>query len=759
MNCSRISLLPFVLMLLFLSPAFAQEEEEGHMHGPDGRHIATAASMGAGGGLSILSHHDLKITDARGAVVKECEVNSVIHRKGNPGDVIHREKNAFEPENGVYGSHMVYKEPGEYVIQEKITFPDGKVETVEFPIWVPAVGSAAGHDDHGPSPLLLVLGGLVSLAVVVGAFVLGRRSGRQAAALVLVFALVSGSVPQVSAQEEEEGHMHGPDGRHIATAASMGGGAGGPVLRAYPGPNREASATKTLGAYRLELSIENEEMKPDPAVVTLAEDAREAIDLTVAEAKEGNLGGGLATTGQVRPNPNRAVTVNARVGGRIVQVGLTPGDEVRAGHVVAIIDSTEIAQARAALLRAQGEQQEAEAARGRGRAQVAEARAGLERTQAEASLAQGRVASARRTLERQRQLATAGAFAQGPVESARSAVAAAEGELKGAQTALATLEAQATRLEAGVRDGVVARKEVEAAQSAAAQGRTRAQTAQRQLEIARQALTREERIQREGLRDAREVQQARAELEAAEAAARAAKAVVLSQRRTVQAAQSTQAEVAAALARARSTTLSAARHLQVLGAVAGGGSRVTVAAPIGGEVESRPISVGQMVEAGQTLASILNTDTVWVESDVFEKDLPKVRVGQRVRIAADAAPNRTFAGTVSYIGGEVNPETRAVRVRTVVSNPREILKPNMFVRVIIAATGTQEAVTVPQAAVQEDGAEQVVFIEEAPGAYRRRPVTVGATLGDQIVVEAGLLPGEKVVTKGAYQLLSQVKKG
>jgi cobalt-zinc-cadmium efflux system membrane fusion protein len=169
------------------------------------------------------------------------------------------------------------------------------------------------------------------------------------------------------------------------------------------------------------------------------------------------------------------------------------------------------------------------------------------------------------------------------------------------------------------------------------------------------------------------------------------------------------------------------------------------------------VNAGEVVTAGQTLATIVNTATVWVESDVFEKDLPRIRVGQRVAIGADAVPGRTFEGTISYIGGEVNPETRAVRVRTVVPNRGELLKPNMFVRVVIAS-GRGSAVTVPQAALQEQGGEPVVFVAESEGAYRRRVVQAGPVLGDQVVIEAGVKAGERVVTHGSYQLLAKVRK-
>jgi membrane fusion protein, heavy metal efflux system len=164
-----------------------------------------------------------------------------------------------------------------------------------------------------------------------------------------------------------------------------------------------------------------------------------------------------------------------------------------------------------------------------------------------------------------------------------------------------------------------------------------------------------------------------------------------------------------------------------------------------------------VVAAGETLATILNTSSVWVESDVFEKDLARIRLGQRVAIGADAVPGRTFDGTISYIGGEVNAETRAVRLRTVVSNPGEVLKPNMFVRVVISSGGGS-AVTVPVEAVQEQAGEQVVFVAESADGYRRRVVRVGPTLGDQVVIESGVKPGERVVTRGSYQLLAKVRK-
>jgi cobalt-zinc-cadmium efflux system membrane fusion protein len=177
-------------------------------------------------------------------------------------------------------------------------------------------------------------------------------------------------------------------------------------------------------------------------------------------------------------------------------------------------------------------------------------------------------------------------------------------------------------------------------------------------------------------------------------------------------------------------------------------------------VESRPVSPGQTVSAGATLATILNTSTVWIEGDVFERDLQRVQVGQPVSVTTDAAPGQTFQGSDEYISGDVNPDTRAVRVRTVVRQARKVLKPNMFARVILGTAGASAAlVSVPVEAVQEDAGSQIVFVETEPGSYRRTVVQVASTAGDRVLLSSGVKQGDKVVTQGAYQLLAKAKGG
>jgi RND family efflux transporter MFP subunit len=741
--------------------AFAQnEDEESHMHGPDGRHIAVASTFGpAAGQKSILSHHDLRVADANDKALLGCEVHSVIHRKGDPSAVIHREANAYEAENEVYGSHMMYKEPGEYVIVEKITFPDKTTETVAFPVWVPDPMGGATREKPaspaGPSPWLWGIGGLLAAG---GAFALGRRSGRKdAATLSLILAATLVLPPALAQETEEESHMHGPDGRHVAVASTFGKSA--VPLKAYPTPDQKESADKTVGKYRLKLSIENEEMAPpDPAVVPLAAKAAQGLGVALAPVRQAAGSGELATVGTVQPNPNRLVTISARVGGRVLRVGLTPGDQVRAGHTVAVVESTEIAQLQGTLRQARAEAAQALAAEQKTIAQSAEAQAALTRSRTQEEAAQAQVERARVTLERQKKLAEAGAFALPTVEAARTALTAAEGEVALARAALTAAEKLEKRLTPGLESGVVARRDVEAAQAEAAQARARFETATRQMETARTTLSREERIRTQGLLNAREVQEAESERKAALAGLRTAQAEAAAESKRLLSARSARAEALALRSKAEAAIYDARRRLALLSASETGSTQITITTPIGGEVENRPVNSGEQVASGAPLATILNTDDIWVQSEVFEKDLARVRVGQTVAIAADAVPGQTFTGRIAYIGGEVNEKTRAVKVRTVIANPGERLKPNMFVRVLLGSGGGS-ALLVPRAALQEDGTDSVVFVKESEDSYRRIVVEVGTTIGDQVVVRKGLKAGQSVVTTGSYQLLALAKKG
>ncbi len=711
-----------LLQVLGSPLAVAASGEEKHMHGADGRHVAVGTTGGASGSI-ILSHHDLNIKDASGKTLDNCNIHSALYHKGE-SEPIHREHNAYEPENGVYGTHLTYEEPGEYRLVEWITMPDKSKVTVEFPVWVyPA--QAEGHHDASSFPTS-ILGAFAVIGAVAGSYILGKKHGRARSTLASLLVAVIVMQPAGEALAAKEAHMHGADGRHLVAPSASG--EAGPKLKAYPTPNKKESVVKEQDGHTFTLSIENEDVKPDPDVVSIDGDTADAIGLQVEEARSESAGGGLITTGRVVADPNGVVAINARVSGRIDSAAVTPRHRVNAGQVLFVISSSEIADAKAELNRKLAEQSEAQAA--------------ISKAQSDVNAAELRVASAKRVLARQQKLAQAGLFASAPVEKARATASTAEGEFRKANAALTYLESQEKRLQEGAKAGVIARRELEAAQASAEQGRTRGATAEEQVEIAKSALSREERIQAQGLRDSKEVHRAEADVDLANAGLISAKSEL--------------AQAKARLARTASNAKAARAQLSLLGASAGGGSTVAITSPIAGEVRIRPVNSGQAVITGDLLCEIINTKSVWVESDIYEKDLNRISVGQSVLIAVEGVAGKQFRGTVNTIGLEVNPESRSVRVRTVVSNADGLLKPNMYVRVAIAASGSK-TVSVPSSAIQDDGGMQIVFVEDAPGVYRRKPVRVGTVLGDRTIVEEGLKDGDKVVTQGSYQLIAKVK--
>lgn len=719
-----------ILILCATCCAIAQEEEPGHMHGADGRHIVAPQASG-GTQTFILSHHDMRIEGPDGKIILGCKVDSTISRKGNPADVIHTEHNAYEPENEVYGSHMTYKEPGEYAISQSVTFPDGKKTSVEFPVYVPAIaGQTEAEHAHGPNYLLIIGAPIAGLLLLFGVYRLGMKNARVGGATLFALALVGGASLSrtVWAQEEEEGHMHGADGRHIV--APDAAKSSGPMLKAYPAPNQGESAEKTVDGVKFVLSIENEEMTPDPALVAIGTEKSELIGLKVDLVQFSSTGGGLQTTGRVSANPNGMVVINARASGRLVSLGALPGTSVRRGQSLAVIESPELAEAQSAYRRAGAE--------------VTQALASVKIAQSGINLAETGLSVAERTLSRQKQLAETGAFASPALEAARSDLSRAEAEVASSQTNVQALETRVRRLAEGVESGVVARRELEASRSELETAKSNLINDRKQLNLAEEALKREESISAKGLRNAQEVESAQADVDVARAALSSSRNRLL--------------QTNADHTRAQSMVRVARDQITLLGGSPGGGNRVTISAPISGEVEHRNVSVGQTVGIGQQLYDLLNAEIVWVLSDVYEVDIPKVRIGQRVDVVADALPGRTYPGEVAFIHNEVDEKTRTTKVRVIVDNPGERLKQNMFVRVQLG-TGSGGQTLVSTAAVQTTGGVSVVFVEAAPGTYRRTVVQTAGTFGNRTIIKSGLEPGNRVVTDGAYQLMAMADGG
>ena len=180
--------------------------------------------------------------------------------------------------------------------------------------------------------------------------------------------------------------------------------------------------------------------------------------------------------------------------------------------------------------------------------------------------------------------------------------------------------------------------------------------------------------------------------------------------------------------------------------------------PIDGIVVERNATVGASVGTDANLFKIIDLSEVWIDADVFEKDLPRVRPGQEVKLTVTAFPQSTFSGRVILINSVLDPETRTVKVRTEVANPDGRLKPDMFANVQIVTDVNRAAISIPQSAVLNDEGKTIVFVAEGNG-YKKRQVQAGIQNNDRVEIVDGLTAGDKVVVKGNYLLLEQSKPG
>ena len=180
---------------------------------------------------------------------------------------------------------------------------------------------------------------------------------------------------------------------------------------------------------------------------------------------------------------------------------------------------------------------------------------------------------------------------------------------------------------------------------------------------------------------------------------------------------------------------------------------VPVKAPISGEVVEQDVSAGQLLQTGTTQCFMLSdTSTVWVLVNVYQKDLPYVRVGDIVGIQTETYP-QVFHGRISYVAAALDPSTRTLQARIETSNPGEKLKKDMFVVATVNAGKISNAIVLPDAAVLRDTENQpFVYAAVSSNQFGRRAVTLGETLEGQTEITSGLKPGDHVVGNGSLFL-------
>ena len=176
---------------------------------------------------------------------------------------------------------------------------------------------------------------------------------------------------------------------------------------------------------------------------------------------------------------------------------------------------------------------------------------------------------------------------------------------------------------------------------------------------------------------------------------------------------------------------------------------LTLRSPFSGVVIEKNVLAGQRVMAGDPLYKVADLSTVWVEGEVFERDLPAVRLGAAVTAEFDALPGTSRSGRITYVYPTLNAETRTARIRVALSNPGLALKPGMYATIRIEGASAS-ALSVPRSAVLSTGERNLVFVRRNDGMLEPRNVTIGESTADRTRILSGVNAGETVVASATF---------
>lgn len=172
-----------------------------------------------------------------------------------------------------------------------------------------------------------------------------------------------------------------------------------------------------------------------------------------------------------------------------------------------------------------------------------------------------------------------------------------------------------------------------------------------------------------------------------------------------------------------------------------------------GVVNQKRVAVGDYLSTGEVLFDVQNLYSLWALFDVYENDLPNVKVGQTINFTTPSTPNKIFKAKITFVNPVIDPNTRAATIRTEVSNTTGKLKPEMFVTGELATYQKSNVLTVPKSAVLWTGQRSVVYVKipdtDIP-SFEYREIEIADATASGYTVISGLEYGEEVVTNGAF---------
>ena len=186
-----------------------------------------------------------------------------------------------------------------------------------------------------------------------------------------------------------------------------------------------------------------------------------------------------------------------------------------------------------------------------------------------------------------------------------------------------------------------------------------------------------------------------------------------------------------------------------------GSSCWEIRAPAGGVVLGQNVAAGQSVEAGSLLYTIADPSRLWIQCDVYDRDLARLseaRLPLDADVRSRAWPGQVTAGSLDYLAATTDPVTRTTRARVRVTDPDSHLRPGSFVRATVHIPVDSTLLEVPRRSLVRAGGDDAVFVKTDSGSWLRRGVLVSAVVRDRAWIREGLTPGEVIAARGAHTL-------
>ncbi|MGZ3635725.1 MAG: efflux RND transporter periplasmic adaptor subunit [Syntrophales bacterium] len=183
---------------------------------------------------------------------------------------------------------------------------------------------------------------------------------------------------------------------------------------------------------------------------------------------------------------------------------------------------------------------------------------------------------------------------------------------------------------------------------------------------------------------------------------------------------------------------------------------LTLYSPVSGFVIQKMAIQGMKVAPGEKLFDIADLSTLWLIADIYEYELPLIRVGDTARIVLSYFPGKEMSSQIDYVYPAISADTRTAKVRFRLSNPGDRLKPQMYTNVDIKISMGKK-LAVPDSAVIDTGVRQIVYVDKGEGAFEPREVTLGIRADGFVEILRGLKAGEKVASSANFLIDSEAQ--